>query len=315
MARSIRLDYSDTFYHVLSRGNERRAIFRDREDYLRFLDILGKTVKRYKLEVHAYVLMDNHYHLLVRTREANLSRAIQWLGVSYAVWFNRKHNRSGHLFQGRFKSFLVEDERYFTAMCFYIHGNPLRAGIVQKLLDYKWSSYRAYADEEYQISWLTTDLVLGMYGGSRKRFCEAQQSCHGKENELFNNLRYGLYLGSEEFAEECLKKVKKDDNREKPQVRSLLKGRDIRPIAFHVLRSLGDKEPDSVMVSRRRTRRPNRDIAIYILSYLGIYTNKVIGEVFGVGYTAVTEAYKRGERYLEEDGQLRETVQRIINDL
>src|SRR4030042_2552139 len=109
MARPLRMDCPDAFYHVLSRGNERREIFWDEEDHLRFLNTLSKMVERFKLEVHAYVLMKNHFHLLVHTQEANLSRAIQWMGVRYSVWFNRRHQRSGHLFQGRFQSFLIEN--------------------------------------------------------------------------------------------------------------------------------------------------------------------------------------------------------------
>jgi REP element-mobilizing transposase RayT len=120
MARPLRMDYPDAFYHVLSRRNERKKIFWDEKDRLKFLDILGKMVERFELEIHAYVLMRNHFHLLVHTKEANLSRAIQWLGVSYSVWFNRRHQRSGHLFQGRFKNFLIENDHYFTAMCLYI---------------------------------------------------------------------------------------------------------------------------------------------------------------------------------------------------
>ena len=99
MARPVRLDLPDSFYHVLSRGNERRRIFYSAADYEKFLELLGETVERFSTEIHAYVLMPNHYHLLLRTHYANLSRAIQWLGVSYAVWFNHKHKRSGHLFQ------------------------------------------------------------------------------------------------------------------------------------------------------------------------------------------------------------------------
>ena len=125
IVRPLRIDYPDTFYHVLSRGNERKAIFRDEKDYLRFVDTLGRMVDRFKLEVHAYVLMKNHFHLLVRTREGSLSRAIQWLGVSYSVWFNRRHQRSGHLFQGRFKSFPAEEDEHFLGVCRYVerHGH------------------------------------------------------------------------------------------------------------------------------------------------------------------------------------------------
>jgi REP element-mobilizing transposase RayT len=308
------MDYADTFYHVLSRGNERKEIFRDEKDHLRFLDTLGKVVGRFKLEIHAYVLMKNHFHLLVHTKEANLSRAIQWLGVSYSVWFNRRHGRSGHLFQGRFKSFLIENGRYFTAMCHYIHGNPLRASIVQRLWDYRWSSYQAYADKRHEVSWLTTELVLGMYGGSRKRFLRAQQVFLAERPNLLEDLRHGLYLGGEEFSEECIERLKGEDHHEKPQARSLLRGRDIRALAIKILKGLGEKDPESVL-KVRKYRCQNRDVAIYVSYQLGVYLNREIGEVFGVGYTAVPGAVKRGQEYLRSDGQLERVVNKIIADI
>ncbi len=314
MARPIRMDYTESFYHVLSRGNEKREIFYDEKDYFKFLDIISKMIERFKVEVHAYVLMKNHYHLLIRTKEANLSRAIQWLGVSYSVWFNRRHQRSGHLFQGRFKSFLIENDRYFTAMCLYIHGNPLRAGIVKGLSDYKWSSYQAYADKRYQVSWLMTGLVLGMYGGSRKKFLKAQQLSLGEKENLLDELRHGLYLGSEEFSEECIQRIKKEDYREKPQVRLLLRNRDVRALACKILERLGEKDPD-LMLNFPRNRSPNRSIAMYILYQLGVYRNVDIGKVFGVGYTAVTGAAKRGQEYLNSNRQLGKTVKKILNDI
>lgn len=105
MARQWRIEYEGAFYHVLSRGNERRDIVLDDEDRHLFLEILGRMSDRFATQILAYVLMPNHYHLLVRTPEANLSRALQWFGVTYARRFNDRHNRNGHLFQGRFKSF------------------------------------------------------------------------------------------------------------------------------------------------------------------------------------------------------------------
>ena len=235
MARPIRMDYPDTFYHVLSRGNEKKTIFRTEKDYFKFLGTIEKMVERFKLEVHAYVLMKNHYHLLIRTTEGNLSRAIQWLGVSYSIWFNRQHQRSGHLFQGRFKSFLIEDERYFTAMCLYIHGNPLRAGIVKKLWDYPWSSYRAYGGRKHLPSWLTTEVVLGTYGGSRNGFLKAQETFFAEEKNVLSDLRHGLYLGSEGYVEECIRRVRREEHREKPQGRSLLRERNLRALVLGML--------------------------------------------------------------------------------
>jgi len=314
MARPIRLDYPDTLYHVLSRGNENREIFRDDKDYLKFLDTLGTMVERFKLEVHAYVLMKNHYHLLIRTKEANLSRAIQWFGVSYSVWFNRRHQRSGHLFQGRFKSFLIENERYLTAMCHYIHGNPLRAGLVKRLSDYRWSSYQAYGDKRHHLPWLTTDFVLGMYGGSRRRFIREQQLYFREDGDLLRDLRHGLYLGSEEFSEECIQRVGREGHRENPQYRGLLRGRSIRGLSLEILERLGEKGPDKILDSRKK-HSLNRDLAIYILYQRGVYRNEEIGEVFGVGYTAVSEAVKRGREYLQLDKQLEKTVNEILIDI
>ena len=313
MTRPLRLDSPDTFYHVLSRGNEKREIFHDEKDYLRFLEGMGKMVGRFKVKIHAYVLMNNHYHLLIRTQDANLSRAIQWMGVNYSVWFNRRHERSGHLFQGRFKSFLVQDDRYFTAMCFYVHGNPLRVGIVKKLSDYRWSSYPAYADKRSQPPWLTTDLVLGMHRGSRRNFLEIQQSSLEEERNPLEDLRHGLYLGTEEFSEECRERAKKEGHREKPQARLLLRDRGIQGLARTILQRLGEEHPDSVLNARRR-RCSNRDVAIYILYQLGVYRNEEIGKIFGVGYTAITGAVKRGQAHIHSDRQVEKTARKMLND-
>jgi putative transposase len=314
MVRSLRMDYPDTFYHVLARGNEKRNIFYDEQDYLKFLDTLAKMVERFKLEVHAYVLMQNHYHLLLHTKEANLSRAIHWLGVSYTVWFNRRHKRSGHLFQGRFKSFLIEDNRYLTMMCFYIHGNPIRAGLGRKLRDYRWSSYRAYGDKKNEPPWLTTGLVLEVYGGSRKRFLRAQEMFFKEGENILGELRYGLYLGSEEFSEVCMEKLRREGYRERPQVRSLLRRRDIRELAVKILERLGERDPESVF-NVHKYKFQSRDLGIYILYQFGVYRNEEIGRVFGVGYTAIPGAVRRGRGYLERNSQLEKKVSKIIDDI
>jgi putative transposase len=314
MARPLRMDCPDTFYHVLSRGNERKDIFWDERDYLRFLDTMGRMVERFNLEVHAYVLMKTHFHLLVRTGQSSLSRAIQWLGVSYSVWFNRRHQRSGHLFQGRFKSFLIENDRYFTAMCLYIHGNPLRAGVVRRLSEYRWSSYQTYAGNEGRVPWLRTELVLGIYKGSRKRFLRDQAVFLQKKLDLLGELRHGLYLGSEEYSEECIGRLKGEDREEKPQARSLLRSRDARELAIRILKGLGEEEPESFL-KVRKYRCPKRDVTIYMLYQLGIYLNKEIGEVFEIGYTAVPGAAKRGQEYVSSERRLERVVKQIINDI
>ena len=309
------MDFPNTFYHVLSRGNERKKIFSDVRDYLRFLETIGRAVDKFHIEVHAYVLMPNHYHRLVRTSQANLSKAMHWLGVSYSVWFNRRHQRSGHLFQGRFKSFVIQDDNYFRAMCMYIHGNPLRAGIVKDLSDYKWSSYLSYAYKACGERWLTTDLILSMCGGSHRGFKGTQESYLCQHTDLLDDLRYGTYFGSEEYAQTCLKRLKGEKHREKPQLKSLLKSRDIKKTAFRVLNDFGEREPEVILGSPGRKSRPNRDIAMYVLAHLGVFNNTEIGELFGVGYTAVTEAIKRARSYLVNDKELKRKVIKLTIDI
>jgi REP element-mobilizing transposase RayT len=312
MARAVRMDFPNTFYHVLSRGNERRSIFYDRGDYSRFLETLGRMVERFQIEVHGYVLMPNHFHLLVRTLQANLSRAVQWLGVSYSVWFNKRHDRCGHVFQGRFKSFVIENEHYFTALILYVHGNPLRAKLVKELSEYRWSSYRGYLREGWQEAWLKTDTGLSVFGGNRRRFREAQEFQLGRRRSVLEDLRYGMYLGTEEYAEECLRKLKDENYREKPQIRRMLEARDIEEVLKKVLKGLGQSDIAPLLASGK-TRNLTRDMAIYSLRKAGIFTNQEIGRVFGVGYTAVTEAAKRAEAYLSRNGnnEMRERIQKI----
>ncbi len=280
-----------------------------------FLDLLERVSMRYELGIHAYVLMGNHYHLLVHTRQANLSKAMQWLGVSYAGWFNRKHNRCGHLFQGRFKSFLIEDDEYFTTMCYYIHANPLRAGIVKNLMDYEWSSGRAYAAAKNAPQWLKTELMLCMSSGSRKRFWRLQAEYLGQQLNPLADLRHGLYLGSEEFADECRQKARPEQSSEKPQVRRLLRRRDPKLLALEIMGVLGEDSPAQQLKNCRCRKRPIRDMTIYLMTLQGVYTNAEIGEVFGVGYTAVTGSAKRGKHYLSKDKKIKRKAESMLSGI
>ena len=126
MARPLRIDYAGGWYHLTSRGNERRRIYRDDGDRAHFLELLEELVLRFRWRLHAYVLMENHYHLMVETPEANLSAGMHWLQVSYSVWFNRRHSRVGHLFQGRFKGIVLDRDTWGVALSHYMHLNPVR---------------------------------------------------------------------------------------------------------------------------------------------------------------------------------------------
>jgi putative transposase len=164
MARALRLEHPGAVWHITSRGNNRCNIYLGDNDHLMFLDIFAEAVRRFRWIVHAYTLMTNHFHLVLETPEPTLSRGMKWMNGKYAQWFNRKHERSGHLFQGRFKGFLVEKESYLLALIRYVALNPVRAGMVKRPEEYHWSSYRATAGYEAVPPWLTTDWALGSFG-------------------------------------------------------------------------------------------------------------------------------------------------------
>ncbi|MGH7874078.1 MAG: transposase [Candidatus Binatia bacterium] len=144
MARPLRIEYQGAHYHVTSRGNERKAIFRGDPDRENFVELIRRAVDQFDLRLHAYVLMDNHYHLLLETRRAGLNRALRYLNGVYTQAFNRRHHRVGHLFQGRYKAILIEKESYLLDLSRYIHLNPWRVKESNDPVKYPWSSLGSY---------------------------------------------------------------------------------------------------------------------------------------------------------------------------
>lgn len=202
MARPLRLEFPGAIYHITSRGNARLPIFEDDPDRQRFLFILQEVVKRFNWLCHAYCLMDNHYHLVVETVDGNLSQGMRHLNGVYTQDFNRRHNRTGHVFQGRYKSILVEREGYLLELCRYVVLNPVRAGEVSQPGEYPWSSYRGTAGLGKVPPFLSADWILGQFAGRRpeaqsryRRFVLAGTG----EPSLWEKLRAQCILGTEEF--------------------------------------------------------------------------------------------------------------------
>src|SRR6266581_1819550 len=165
MARPLRIVYPGAFYHVTSRGNEQKDVFKSQSDREKFFAYLESATERYGAVIHAYCLMSNHYHLLLETPAGNLSQIMGHINGAYTTYFNIKRKRSGHLFQGRFKAILVEADEYAAELSRYIHLNPVRAGITAKPEEYRWSSYRVYIGENKATDWLKTEFILGYFGG------------------------------------------------------------------------------------------------------------------------------------------------------
>ena len=243
MTRPLRIQMEDGWYHVMSRGTERRAIFTDDRERIHFLDLLEKLMDSYRLIVHGYILMSNHYHLIVQTPEANLSKGMQWLNTSYSMWFNRRHDRVGPLLQGRYKGVWIENSAWAYEASIYVHLNPVRIkshgldkrsrletgdgrpgnppsreDVVERLRtlrEYKWSSYRSYAGYEQRPEWLTTGKLLLRASGNnmaerQKRY--RQEACkiirEGVEESFLERLREEIALGGEEFRKRIRKLIR-----------------------------------------------------------------------------------------------------------
>lgn len=205
MARQLRIEYPGAVYHVTGRGNARQNVFVDNVDQYNFLNLLAKGNKRYNWLCHAYCLMDNHYHLLIETPEGNLSKGMRQLGGVYTQSFNRRHNRVGHLFQGRFKSILVEKESYLLELCRYIVLNPVRAGLKMIAEEWPWSSYRATVGLEVAHPCLSTDWILGQFSlehdKARSQYSKFVADGVG-QGKVWENLRGQVLLGRENFTEQ-----------------------------------------------------------------------------------------------------------------
>ncbi len=160
MTRPLRIEYSGAFYHITSRGNEKKNIFKNETDYKKLLSYFETATERYKAVIHVYCIMSNHYHLLLETPFGNLSQIMRHINGSYTTCFNKKYQRSGHLLQGRYRAIVVDKDEYAIELSRYIHLNPVRAGIVKKPEAYRWSSYRDYT------GWLFKDFILGYFKGN-----------------------------------------------------------------------------------------------------------------------------------------------------
>lgn len=216
MARPIRIEYPGACYHITARGNERKAIYRDDVDRQLFLETLEEMLDQFGVMLHCYCLMPNHYHLVVQTPRANLSRALGWLQTTYSIRYNRRHKRSGHLFQGRYKAHLVEADSYARQLISYIHLNPVRPRDKTALLDperkkelyrYLWSSHRTYAGLGPVPAWVCTEWLS--YWASQRRAAIREyrkdiQRMFGKPlPSIWAQLRGGIVLGSDKLFEKA----------------------------------------------------------------------------------------------------------------
>jgi len=209
MARRLRIQYPGALYHITSRGNAKQTIFVDDEDKRLFLRLLARTVREHEWSCYSYCLMSNHYHLLIETPKANLSCGMHLLNSTYAHKHNQRHNRVGHLLQGRFHAVIVDKEEYLLEVCRYIVLNPVRAGLVNDPVEYPWSSYLEIIGRRKARSFLDTAYVRSLFSQPGRFATEEYRAfvLAGLGRDIWSNLRGGLILGNDEFATQIQERI------------------------------------------------------------------------------------------------------------
>jgi len=304
MARPLRIVFPDAFYHVTSRGNARSAVFKSKRDREKFLEYLGTATERYNAMIHAYCLMDNHYHLLVETPSANLPQIMRHINGGYTAYFNSKRATSGHLFQGRYKAIVVEKDEYAKELSRYIHLNPVRAKMVGSPAAYTWSSYNFYIGAKKSPEWLHRDFILGYFGGktsaAQKRYREFVDSLVDREYESpLNEVTGSVLLGTDQFIEFIKERYLSDKNpsRDLPALRQIVSGISMEKVIATVDATF---EEGSALA---------KAVSIYLCrKYTGAKLSS-IGDQFEMRDAAISQAYKRFKNRIENDNKLRERVE------
>jgi len=338
MARPLRIERPGGWYHITARGNEGREIFYNDSDRQHFLDLLQGLVEMFPVRLHAYVLMPNHYHLLLETQTPNLSKAIQWLNVSYSVWFNRRHSRSGHLFQGRFKSVLVEPESWGLEVSRYVHLNPVRlrrlglgkshrrhsraVGVerpkpaqirqrVQSLRGYPWSSYRAYIGGAKVPSWLTTGQVLALGGKKRQAGEKYQEYCEeaigqGASLSPWDKVIGQAVLGTERFVARTRARLGQEEG-----ARGLRKAQGLEAVIAAVERVTGEKWKEF----RDRHGDAGRDLVLYLgRKHCGL-SHRELSQTAGIAYASAATAVRRFSARTGREREVALLTKRVIAEM
>jgi putative transposase len=310
MARPLRIVFPGAFYHVTSRGNEGRAVFKSRRDREKFAEYLESASERYQAIIHAYCLMDNHYHLLVETPLGNLPQIMHHINGAYTTYFNIKRKRAGHLFQGRYKAILVAIDEYAKALSRYIHLNPVRAKLVEIPEKYEWSSYKFYIGKQKPPKWLYRDFILSYFGNNisnaqrgYQSFVKALTDVHNES--LFKEVVSSTLLGSAEFIASIKDThlAGREADKNVPALKELAEKANMADICDEVESVAGEEQSLA------------RDIKLYLCRRYTAEKLKDIGKQFGMGESGVSKAYRRILQKLPEDLNLRSKIEEIEKNL
>ena len=331
MARPLRIEYPGAYYHVMSRGNSKQDIFITDGNRTTFLRALEDSCQIYDIRILCYVLMSNHFHLIVQTNQANLSQFMKHFLVTYTVRFNKRQDRTGHLFQGRYKSLLVEQDEYLLPLSRYIHLNPVRAKVSQDednkglrrfLQDYRWSSFPGYCSARKRLKWIDYGWLLKAYfGGDNTRGRARYRSfvysgIKGKIENPFDKVVHQSILGGDEFVEWVKGNIDLEPHREVPAARGLRRS-VAKEELLEVVASWFGVEPKEIL-ERKRRLAGIRQVAMELCYRYCPVTQRDIGALFGVDYSTVSQNRKRLKLKMESGKKLKtqfEELQRRIEKL
>lgn len=318
MSRPLRIEYPGAWYHVMNRGRRSEAIFSNHKDYEMFIALLQDATELWGVKVSAYCLMGNHYHILLQTPLGNLSRFMRHLNGVYTQRYNSTHGYDGQLFRGRFKSILVEEDNYLLEIVRYIHKNPLRAGMVSQLEDYRWFSHPDYLASRQEGEWLYTDVILNMLSEKtdiRQAYLKFMHNDNSdKMNGVFKTKRWPAILGCGSFVSRI-----KDEFYEKKRHREVPDSTQLAPdrkqILKEVCRHYGVEEKELLTGQRGKENEP-RNVAIYLCRTLRNDTLIELGQEFGMsGYSPAGSAVGRVVKKRLKNQDLRKHIEKIKKSL
>ncbi len=329
MARPLRIQFPDAYYHVTCRGNERKAIFIDERDETIFLKLLERSLDIYNVLLLAYVCMPNHFHLLVTTPDANLSDFMRHFNISYTSAFNRRHKRVGHLYQGRYKTFLIDADNYLLEVSRYIHLNPIRAKrLSNKAVQEKWnalfkgkmSSLPGYFSVSKRMDFVNYEFVLDYVGGDNQQGRrQYRRFIHrGLEQKLDNPLELGKgngIIGEINFVKWVKEKFisRETPKREIPALRSLSRALEPEELIQHFVQLNAKTIED---ICRRGKKSLERAMLMELLYRFCHLTQPEIGKlVGGIDYSAVSQARKRLRIRMEQKPVLKRNFDKISHQL
>ena len=319
MARPIRIEFKNAFYHVMNRGRGRQNIFHGVDYYHIFLQCLNESYQRFGLEIHCYCMMDNHYHLLVKTPHGNLSRAMRHINGLYTQRYNRLKRTDGPLFRGRYKSILIDASSYLLQVSRYIHRNPIetRRRLVEKLEDYRWSSYPLYFKKQKIPDWLFQDGIFAELGTQRsyKTYRTFVESGNDREiDKFYGSGRVPSILGDKLFRENALAGVDLSGERVAKETKPVIESEAI----IQSVQNLFGCERQAILksVRGRQPRNYARWMAMKLCQTQGQLRLTDIARKFNVGnYCTVSQTIRRLNLAMAEENELAQKYNTISKDL